>query len=37
MFLDGDEDSDTSAPERTRFYQIFFSLTCNIQYTTGFR
>ena len=36
MFHNGDENSDTSAPERTPFYQIFFSLTGNTRYTTSF-
>ena len=27
MFHNGDENSDMSAPERTPFYQIFFSFT----------
>ena len=38
MFHNGDEDSDTSAPERTRFYQIFFFLllvTSNIPLVSG--
>ena len=37
MFLNGDENSDKLAPERTPFYQIYFSLTGNTWYTTIFR